>query len=203
MIKHISLLLLLCVSPLCGKEVFQGEDGLVVMEAESTSSSKGKWKKKTNVKGFTGECHLEFTGNKPANGPATSPLKYWFTVDKDGDYSLMLRGFKRLDGEPSDRCNDCYVKLKGDFETGGKATKEMLTTDAKLFGGSHKEWGWASRLDVNHVKYQAVYKLKAGEEYLLTISGRSQRFNLDRIILSHSSVENKKAQDSKQAESSK
>lgn len=203
MIKHITLSLLLSTGLSFAKDVFQGKDGLVVIEAESTSSSKGKWKKKTSIEGFTGEYHFEFTGNKPSNGPATSPLKYYFTVDKDGEYKLLIRAFKRLDGEPADRCNDCYVKLKGDFDTGGKAPLKLLKKDTKLYGGSHKEWGWTSQLDDNHKKFPPLYKLKAGEQYLLTISGRSQRFNMDRIVFKHSSVADKKAKDPKQPESEK
>jgi len=203
MIKHITLTLLLCTITCFGTDVFKGKDGLVIIEAESTSSSKGKWKKKTSVEGFTGESHLEFTGNKPSNGPATSPLKYYFTVDKDGEYKLMIRAFKRLDGARHDLCNDCYVKLKGDFDTGGKAPLKLLKKDTKLYGGSDKKWGWTAQLDDSHKKFPPLYKLKAGEKYLLTISGRSQRFNMDRIIFKHSSVSDKKAKDPKAPESTK
>jgi len=182
-------------------KIFKGKDGLLIMEVESTDSSKGKWKKRDTIDGFTGESHYEFTGNKPASGPATSPMKYKFTVDKDGDYKLMIRAYKRLDGEPEDRCNDCYVKLKGDFESGGDAPLKVLEEDAKLFGGSHDKWGWTRKLDVNHKKYNPVYKLKVGEKYTLTVSGRSQRFNMDRIVFKHSSVKENKARDPKEAES--
>ncbi len=54
------------------------------MEAESTTSSLGAWKKKTDMPDYGGECHLEFTGNTPEIGPPKSPLKYSFRIDKDG-----------------------------------------------------------------------------------------------------------------------
>ena len=38
-----------------------------------------------------------------------------------------------------------------------------------------------------HLKKPAVYEFKAGETYTLTVSGRSKRFNLDRVVLSHES----------------
>jgi len=182
---------------------FEGKDGLLIMEVESTKSSKGKWKKKTTIDGFTGEYHYEFTGNRPANGPATSPLKYEFTVDKDGEYKLMIRAYKRLDGEPEDRCNDCYVRLKGDFESVGGTPLSLLKKDTKLYGGSHEKWGWTAKLDDNHKKYNPLYKLKAGEKYTLYVSGRSQRFNMDRIVFKHSSVNQKIATDPKAPESGK
>ena len=200
MIKHITLALLLCAGSTSAAEVFNGKDGLVIMEAESVSS-KGRWKKKTSVEGFTGECHLEFTGNQPSGGSPGSKLKYYFTVDKDGVYQLLIRAHKRLDGARHDLCNDCYVKLKGDFDTGGKVPLKVLKTDTKIYGGSDKEWGWTSQIDSNHKKYPPLYKLKVGKKYTFTISGRSQRFNIDRIIFKHESVSGEKAKDPKQTES--
>lgn len=185
----------------CAAPVFEGKDGLVIMEVESTISSKGDWKPMTTIAGFTGKCHFEFTGNKPSHGPAQDPLKYAFTVDKDGVYDLMIRCHKRLAGEEQDKCNDCYVRLKGDFEGAGKTPKSILVSDTKLFGGLAKGWGWTDRLDVKHKKWPAVYTLKAGEEYTLVISGRSQRFNMDRIVFKHNSVNMKTARSSKCPES--
>jgi hypothetical protein len=191
------------LSSLCcfGAQTFNAKNGLLVMEAESTSSSLGKWKKMKSIDGYTGECHLEFTGNKPTNGPATSPLKYYFTVDKDGVYKLMIRAHKRLDGARHDLCNDCYVVLDGAFKSGGKAPLEMLKENTKLYGGSDKGWGWTAQLDKNHKKFPPLYELKKGEKYKLTISGRSQRFNMDRIIFRHSSVKDAEAKDPKAKES--
>ena len=186
--------------------VFVGKKGLVIMEAESTNSSLKKWKKKEGIEGYTGEAHLEFTGNKPAQGPAHSPLTYHFKVDKEGDYSLLIRANKRLEDQPEDRCNDCYVRLEGDFSaTNNKrgAPLEFLKTDTKLFGGKAEGWGWTARLDRDHKKYQPLYRLKPDVVYTLTISGRSQRFNMDRIIFHHSSVKAARAKDSKEVESSR
>ena len=53
--------------------IVEGKRGIVVIESESTSSSLGKWKKKTSIKDFSGEAHLEFTGNRPTSGKPTSP----------------------------------------------------------------------------------------------------------------------------------
>ena len=109
----------------------------------------------------------------------------------------MIRGFKRLEGEEPDKCNDVYVKLKGDFESGGNVPINLLKKETKLFGGHHEKWGWALKLDEKHKKYTPSYKFKTGETYTLTVYGRSQRFNIDRIIFKHASVKKKKAQDPK------
>jgi hypothetical protein len=103
--------------------VYQKKGGLVVIEAENTSSSLAKWKKKTDSPGFGGECHLEFTGNKAEGGPVGSALKYRFQIHKGGRHSLIIRAHKRLESKREDISNDCYVSIKGDFDRGDSAPR--------------------------------------------------------------------------------
>ncbi|QTN32914.1 hypothetical protein HZ994_11455 [Akkermansiaceae bacterium] len=180
-----SLALLLPTVFAAGETVFLEQGGKVTIEAESTDSRLGKWKKKTDVADYQGECHLEFTGNKTESGPADSPLGYHFKINKPGTYQLILRARKRLESKREDISNDCYIALKGDFEAGGEAPLKILRSDTKMFGGDPKGWGWATQIDVNHIKYPVLYRLKQGETYELTISGRSKNFNIDRILLFH------------------
>ena len=175
------------------KKVFLEKGGIVAIEAESTGSRLGDWKKKTDVKDFKGECHLEFTGNKPESGPAKSPLKYFFKITKPGKYQLTLRGRKRLISDRQDICNDCYVALKGDFENASSTTMSVLKSDTKMFGGKSDGWGWTTLLDVKHKKHPAIYRFKAGQIYEFTMSGRSKNFNVDRILFVHEDVGLKKA----------
>ena len=177
------------------KKVHEEKDGLVMIEAEATNSSLRKWKLRKDVEGYSGEGHIEFTGNNDAGGKPESPLKYQFTVNKEGDYRLFIRGHKNLPkGVEPDKCNDNYVRLEGTFEAGdGGAPLKTLKKDTKFFGGSDKGWGWAQKLDEGHKKMDAIYHLKPGETYTLVISGRSKNWNIDRIVLKHSSVADNKA----------
>ena len=79
----------------------------------------------------------------------------------------------------------------------GNVPINLLKKETKLFGGHHEKWGWALKFDEKHKKYTPSYKFKTGETYTLTVYGRSQRFNIDRIIFKHVSVKKKKAQDPK------
>ncbi|MBT8044881.1 MAG: DUF5060 domain-containing protein, partial [Verrucomicrobiae bacterium] len=180
---------------------FNESKGIVVMEAESTRSSLGKWKKKTDVDGFTGTGHLEFTGNKPENGPPDSPLEYTFKIHRGGNYTLAIRAHKRLISKRQDICNDCYVEMKGDFRSGNDTPLQVLKKETKMFGGRPKGWGYAVQLDVKHKTHTPVYRFKADQTYTLTISGRSKNFNIDRIILVHEDSNLKKIQHSLPAES--
>ncbi|MBU2870672.1 DUF5060 domain-containing protein, partial [Colwellia sp. E2M01] len=166
------------------------KDGLIIMEAENSSSALGLWTVNNTVSGYTGSGHIEFTGNGSNGGPATSPLKYNFYVTKAGDYQLYLRAHKRLDGQASDKNNDAYVRMEGDFTSGSNNVRlDVLQNDTKLYGGSPTGWGWADKLNPTHDEHlNAIYNLKANTEYTFVISGRSINFNIDRIILRHSSV---------------
>ena len=187
--------------PAADGPVFLEKNGVVAIEAESTGSRLGKWIQKKDVAGFSGECHLEFTGNKPESGPAHSPLEYSFKISKPGIYQLTLRARKRLESKREDISNDCYVAVEGDFEAGGEASLKILREDNKMFGGAADGWAWATQLDVEHKKFPALYRFKEGETYRLTISGRSRNFNLDRILLVHEAEDLRKVQNKNPAES--
>ncbi|MEM6260111.1 MAG: hypothetical protein AAGI37_17690 [Planctomycetota bacterium] len=201
---------LLVVCPAYARQVFLESEGVVVIEAENSKSEPGNWKGKTDLEGFTGKGYIEYAGNKPAGGPPGTTLVYFFKIEKAGIYTLHLRAHKRLEGEEPDKCNDAYVRVEGDYRAtkdaadkkNADATKAVLTKDTKLFGGSAEGWGWAERLDLgNHQFRNPKYVFKAGQTYALGISGRSQRFGIDRIVFRHESVDLKKAKDPERPES--
>lgn len=187
---RVCLITLVAASILPAKPpLFLEKGGIVAMEAESTNSRLGSWIKKTDVKDFQGTCHLEFTGNTITNGPPKSPLTYRFKIQTPGRYRLTIRARKRLETERKDLSNDCFVALKGDFTSGGNAPLALLKKDTKMFGGHATRWDWTNQLDPGHnkPKVEPLYELKAGEEYELTVSGRSKNFNIDRILFIHES----------------
>lgn len=172
------------------------KDDYVIIQAESTSSPLGLWQliepgNANYVTDASGNAHIEFTGNSPSIGPATSPLKYTFTIKNAGYYRMMFRARKRLAGEAADKCNDCYVRMEGDFDAPATtnvnntpANEEQLRQDFKFYGGNANDWGWASGFDMggDTNKRYPIYYFKAGETYTVTISGRAQRFNIDYMM---------------------
>ncbi|MDQ8191436.1 hypothetical protein [Roseibacillus persicicus] len=184
----VSSILLIGFGNLSANPIFLEKGGIVAIEAESTSSRLGDWIEKTDVDDYMGECHLEFTGNKAESGPPESPLKYQFQIKKEGIYELTLRARKRLESKRADISNDCYVAVKGDFESGGEVPLKVLKEDTKMYGGNPDGWGWTRQLDVSHKKYAAQYHFKEGEVYELIIHGRSKNFNFDRILFVHQDV---------------
>ena len=177
--------------------------GLVVMEAESTASEPGLWVLRDGglENPSLGRGYLEFTGNKVTNGPANSPLEYAFRVGQGGLYALHLRCARETVGDRTDVANDCFVRLEGNYRQGpdvgtkhgDEAPLDVLRKNTKFFGGDDQKFVWSSgnRLDLggHRNKRVAVYDLLAGETYKLVVSGRSQKFKLDRIVLRHHSIE--------------
>lgn len=170
----------------------------IVCEMENTSSDLGLWELITpsHANYFDpdgeispiNETYLEFTGNSPAGvGSDRSPLEYTFICPKTAKYDLFMRMHQRLEGQPEDRCNDVYIKMAGNFTSAvGSIPTEHFKVDEKFFGRGHN-WGVGYRLDLEvngvHKTSVARYNLIEGEEYTLTISGRSKRTNLDYWIL--------------------
>lgn len=167
----------------------------IVIDAEATDSPLGEWK--LINKGEEGyldnsdvspinETHLEFTGNNTSSGPPNSPLDYTFTAPSTGTYKLLIRLFQRLEGLEEDKCNDVYVRLAGDFTTAtDQYTTEELKNDMKFFGRGVDKWGscYSGESDGDHVKSAIIYNLKEGKKYTFTMSGRSQRANIDYILI--------------------
>lgn len=165
----------------------------VFIEAENTTSDLQKWQAVKEgdikyVKGASSDVYLEFMGNKPITGKPNSPLEYTFTAPKNGNFQLMLMSSKRLEWVKSDWCNDAFVRLAGDFESASQLKTEDLKKDIKILQDGNDEtpeleWHWASTAEKDrHVYNKFIYKLKKGEKYTLTLSGRSQRFSIDYII---------------------
>ncbi|MBB6430823.1 PEP-CTERM sorting domain-containing protein [Algisphaera agarilytica] len=174
------------------QKIYNESGGVVVMEMESTESPLGQWgfighdADSTYPTGALGTGHLEYQGPNSYGSPG-SRLQYQFKINQSGNYTLWFRAHKRLLGNEPDKNNDAYVKLEGDFTSGNPEVPTWpLKRDTKLYGGKEDGWGLASRLDGNGVHHKApIYNLTAGEIYTMSISGRSNRFNVDRIILTH------------------
>ena len=196
---HLAMALGFWASASATAATYNESGGLVIMEMENTTSPLGLWKKRNGpLNGFTGSGYLEFTGNTPTNGPATSPLTYKFKISKAGLYHLHLHCARdTTHGQPADHSNDCYVRVDGDYSAGPNAGDShgddaplnVLKANTKFFGGAADRFAWASgnRLDLggHNNKRVAAYDFKAGNTYTLVVHGRSQWFSVNRIVFRH------------------
>lgn len=180
----------------CGITI--GED-YIAIEAEATNSSLGDWqvvksgddryRVQDAVAPING-TQLEFTGANSYQNPV-SPLQYAFTAPKTVTYRLAMRLYQRLEGEEDDKCNDVYIKMEGDFDSGNSSyTTEDLKGELKFFGRGVDQWGCSYNGDggSNHAKAAVLYNLKEGKTYTFTMSGRSTRTNIDYILFFDNSL---------------
>ena len=171
----------------------------IAFEAEDTESDLGLWKLRTPGDQYysnpssgmapINNTHLEFMGNNEGSGPATSPLEYKFICPKTGSYKLGGRLFQRLEGAENDKCNDVYVKMSGNFTSGDSGVSdEQLRKDYKFVGRGVNRWGAMYKIEIDHAFPKAIYNFIKGEEYILTVSGRSQRCSVDYWLLYETSI---------------
>ncbi|MEO0623508.1 MAG: Ig-like domain-containing protein [Pseudomonadota bacterium] len=173
--------------------VFIGQNGTVVIEAESAKEIVGDWSEVS----FDGQTGLLWDANRSSYGsvPEGETLTYEFTVDESGTYSLgthaariystMNNSDRYEGGNPdnglrSDTGNDAYFALV-EVETG-----EVVREPTKLYTGlgrSDQDFRWGKTFDVNHNHSPARFDLEEGVVYRLEVTGRSDGYVLDKMTL--------------------
>lgn len=148
-------------------EVFQEQNGLVVIEMESQPAT-GGWQQQTDVAGFTGDGYYRWEGPDLFGNPgAQGVTAYKINVTNSGTYQMRFRNH-RDGGIPFDQQNDVWTRM----DSGAWA---------KVFSGTQGQWNWASNFDFGEGNRPAAsYQLAAGE-HTFYISGRSNGFRIDRV----------------------
>lgn len=125
--KYLSALLMILITNACshisspvGSEstgdltqntkVFAEDDGLLIIEAESTALTKG-WVKKTD-KHASSQLYIEWLGEDNFSTPGVATLTYTIDINSPGRYQILWRnkiGF----GNSSTDFNDSWLKVVG------------------------------------------------------------------------------------------
>ncbi|MEB3357675.1 MAG: hypothetical protein VKK04_13185 [Synechococcales bacterium] len=165
--------------------VFQGEDGLVVIEIESAPAM-GGWVVQDEYDGFTGSGYYRYSSNRVITGPGRDILSYTVNLDEPGTYFLTLHAFRNPAGEGreagSDQENDFWVRVNG-----GEWEKIVFYTNRN----DPDAWVWATsiggdtreRNEDGSFPRASYENLEAGIN-VIEISGRSANVMVDRIHFS-------------------
>lgn len=168
------------------KRAAQEENGLVVIEAESIPASIG-WNYFADSSKHTGygyyEWNVEGQGIKPGNGI----LIYDFNISREGNYQILFVGKmkdskNRLDTKDPDG-NDIWLKLISGSDVSGEAKLSSKWNKIAILG--HPEgWTLNTNLDVTkeHVVTPVCRYFGKGIHSIM-LSGRSQGYAIDKIIL--------------------
>jgi hypothetical protein len=163
-------LIVLCscsMSAFAAAPVYEVRDGVAVMEIESAPAN-GDCQPERDMEGYTGKGYYTWRGQDHYKNPGEGVFGFIIEIDEPGEYELYIRN--RHDFEDSTLQNDCWTRMDdGEW--------------VKTFSPKRGQWTWATRHEWSHKKkIQAAYKLDAGR-HVLTLSGRSAGFSLDRIHL--------------------
>ncbi|MEO1641405.1 MAG: calcium-binding protein [Pseudomonadota bacterium] len=171
--------------------MFRGQDGTVIIEAESSAET-GDWTERT-----IGGERVMLWDSAASNYNRVDPdeaLIYTFSTDESGRYFIALHStrvksvmndndrFEEDGTERTDTGNDIY------FAVVDAATNSYVTEPTKLFtglGNRDREFAWGTRFDPpgDGAQPTATVDLQANKEYRLEITGRSDGYALDRIVM--------------------
>jgi hypothetical protein len=166
---------------------YMEKDGVVVIEAESAPSTQG-WKYFADNSGQTGYGYYEWQVEGQGIAAGKGLLKYRFEISTPGNYQLLLRGKikdpkNRLDTLDPDG-NDVWVKFIGGKDVEKQAALGDQWSKIAILG--HPE-GWTFNTNADQSKtHETTPACRHFEKgiYTIELSGRSQGYAIDRLVLS-------------------
>lgn len=153
-------------------QVFKEDKGLLVMEVESAPAV-GKWAVETEYPDFKGSCYYTWRGQELFSNPGQSVLAYKFVISDPGEYNLIIRN--RHDYHDSTEENDCFVRVDGG--------EWMKTASHEI-----KKWTLETKYEHSHENVLPAKNVLEKGIHTLEISPRSEKFSIDRIILTKDEV---------------
>lgn len=196
-------LIFVCQNPVLaqGFPIFQEENGLVVIEAES-SISFGEWTKETAIPLFTGENYLLYQGADYFNSPGNSKMTYQLQITTAGKYRFQWRSRIAI-GDSNTEHNDSWLRFpdaadfyaeKGNVRLYPKGIGKTPNPEGssregwfKVYQNVRNNWTWrASTSDRD--PHNIYVEFDSAGTYTLEVAGRSNGHALDRIVLYHSAV---------------
>ena len=102
-----------------------------------------------------------------------------FEVDNPGTYTVRW-SMRQPDEVPGDLSNDVWIEFPGAIQSGGNITLDGFH---KFVSRSKTVFGYGGQLDLHGNQPWMIVRFEKPGTYTIKISGRSDRFQLDRFIL--------------------
>lgn len=187
------------------KTVFNEENGVVIIEAESTVLPRG-WQEKTD-KNASSQQYIEWLGDNNFQTPGIAALTYTVNIKTPGHYQILWRN-KIAFGNNSKDFNDSWLKVIGSHSFyGKKQDKEHIVCPFGLnsqynhcqgsapngssadgwfkvyrTGEVINNWSWSTNTSDDDKHNIWVEFIKPGS-YQLQLSARSKHHAIDKIAL--------------------
>jgi hypothetical protein len=194
--------------------VFQEENGLVIIEAESTTGY-GSWHPDTVISGYLGNNYLLYNGPDYFNSPGNSVLTYHIHVDKVGTYRFQWRS-RIAKGTSNTDHNDSWLRIPDASKFYAQKSSDTLYPHGsgmspnpdgagangwfKIYQNALSGWTWNTSTN-DHDPYSIFAEFDSTGIYTIEISGRSNGHAIDRIVLYHSDISSANALDLNMPES--
>ncbi len=186
--------------------VFQEENGIVVIEAES-GDYPANWAEETTFSGFTGDGYLRYDGSDHFGTPGFDAIAYQVAITNPGTYQFQWRNTFGFGSSPTDH-NDSWLKIEADSFYGQKGGSTVCPkgydpaendcTGAapagagssgwfKIYrsGGNQGQWTWSTNTSDND-PHAIFARFDSPGVYTILVSGRSKHHTIDRLVLSKS-----------------
>ncbi|MBK1875927.1 DUF5060 domain-containing protein [Pelagicoccus mobilis] len=152
---------------------FDEEGGLLVVEAEDLPRTKN-WVVQSQSNGYTGDAYLHWQGTDSPSEPADEVIEVTIKVTSPGAYNFYTRGMEGV----------AWVR----FPNASKIHAETIDGWIPLGGIDESSWSWSGKKgSVVQIDFEEP------EYYTLQIAGGSKGAAIDRLVLRHSGVSQKKA----------
>ncbi|MDP5172660.1 MAG: Ig-like domain-containing protein, partial [Bacteroidia bacterium] len=191
---------------------FEEQNGIVVIEAESVPAV-GDWTLKSAIPGYTGSGYYVWDGPDYFNNPGNGILEYKVNITTTGTYLFTWRNVITVGTSTSD-FNDNWLRFpdatdswgeKGGnkvYPKGSGKTPNPAGTSAdnwfKVYV-SQMGWSWQTRTSDGN-PHQIYAQFDTPGIYTIQISARSNGHGIDRLVMTHTTVNTATSQDLNQAE---
>lgn len=204
--------------PTCQDAQFAEQGGLAVIEVESQPLADG-WLAQTAIDGFTGGSYYQWAGGNQSNNPGEGLLAYKIRIDTPGTYRFQWRS-RIATGESNSESNDAWLRFPdaADFyglKNAGQPDESIVYPRGsgktplpegsgadgwfKIYQNNRTIWNWQANTSDNDA-HQIFVEFDQPGIYTLQVSGRSEGFGIDRMVLYTSAVNTSTATDVTQPE---
>lgn len=182
------------------QHLFGEENGFVVLEAESVPST-ARWVETTAFAGYTGSSAIEWTGSNNFGTPGRGVREYTVQINSPGTFHFQWRS-RIGKGNSNTEHNHAWLKLpdtnailfgqRGSSKIYPRGTRLTPNPNGSSSDGWFKihmnqlnTWSWQTKTSDNDAHDIYIEFTSAGV-YTIQVSGRSNGYVIDRMVLSPS-----------------
>ena len=146
------------------------QNGMLLIDIDSAPAV-GGWVFENSATGFFGNGYYTYRGEESLGQPNNSLLSYPIYINDPGVYEVHLWNYH--DNPDSTQSNDAWLQISGGVRSW-----------VKTFSSPRDQWNWDNLFEPSAGNQTGpIVSFPAAGPYTLEITGRSNGFSIDRIIV--------------------